>query len=669
MPDQALSSVKGIGPKRVELLARLGLFSLLDLLRFTPRAYHDFSCVKTISDAPHGEFSAVRVISVESVKTFRRADGLLITTAVLADETAKLQAIWFNQPYAIKNIKDCIGGYALGQIDRRNGVRMLNAVFSSNLPGIIPVYPLVKGLTQGVMRRIMRTALEHTEEVVEETLPSEVLNRFNLTGIVCAVKNIHFPQNTDALKASKRRLAFDDALAFSVIIEKLRYDRNSSLGIEYDVAGCMESFVPKLRFTPTKAQSRVMEQIESDMAKSRPMNRLLQGDVGSGKTVPALYAMYIAAQNGYQSVLMAPTEILAEQHYEQARSIFGENCALLTGSMGTTERKNTIEKIINGRVNAIVGTHAIISESVRFAKLGIVIADEQHRFGVRQRALLEEKAADPDVLILSATPIPRTLSLTLYGDLDVSIIDELPPGRTPVITRYVPYCRRESMYRYIETQIKSSGIQAYVVCPVIDNNGQGVANSAESVFEQLKSTMDVRIAVMHGRLKKDEANRIMQDFRAAKIDLIIATTVIEVGVDVPNACIMVIESSDRFGLAQLHQLRGRVGRGSRQSYCFLLSAANSVTVRERLNILVKTNDGFEIAQKDLEMRGPGDYIGMHQHGITQLNAAMLSIEADTLYSARNFAQELIKNPNAYTQEPIKSIMKHYGSIMDGVAIN
>ncbi|MBQ3938284.1 MAG: ATP-dependent DNA helicase RecG, partial [Clostridia bacterium] len=435
-------------------------------------------------------------------------------------------------------------------------------------------------------------------------------------------------------------------------------------------AGILGEFLPLLPFEPTDAQYGVMNEIALDMASDQPMSRLIQGDVGSGKTVLALYAMYVAAKNGYQSVLMAPTEILAEQHFKQLRHFFGERAAILTGHMTAKERRETLAGIADGSTIAVCGTHALIENGVEFSNLGVVITDEQHRFGVRQRAAIGKKGEAPDTLIMSATPIPRTLSLILYGDLDISTVRGMPPGRKPAVTKLVPERKRADMYRYIEKLIADERIQAYVVCPMIEENEEleGV-RSAESLYEELRGNLSLRIGLLHGRMKNGEKDELMERFRKGELDMLVSTTVIEVGVDVPNACIMVIESAERFGLAQLHQLRGRVGRGDKQSYCFLLTGSGSKTALERLRFLAETSDGFRIAEKDLELRGPGELIGMRQHGISEFGAAALAMDIETLRLAKECAALLLSGPEDESAKIIEKAMRKYARSLENVAIN
>lgn len=665
-----LTKIKGIGPGRIKHFARLGLFSLQDLASFLPRSYLDYSKPVKIEAAEDGEPAAIEVRFIGPVKTFRAKSGLTITTVSISDETGNITASWFNQPYIARSIPSEPGCYALGTVDKRTGARLLRTSFSKELPGILPVYPLTSGLTQSVMRSAVRGALELCLDEVEETLPEEIRAEYGLVPLKTAMETVHFPKNAEELAAARRRLAFEDAAVLTIVLEKLRRDRKGQKGIEFNTAGILDEFLELLPFEPTAAQYSVMNEIALDMASDQPMSRLIQGDVGSGKTALALYAMFIASKNGAQSVLMAPTEILAEQHLTMLKRFFGERAAILKGHMSAPVKREVLKGIADGSILAVTGTHALIEGKVEFKKLGVVITDEQHRFGVRQRAEIGKKAESPDTIIMSATPIPRTLSLILYGDLDVSLVKGMPPGRKPVKTRLVPSEKRIAMYRYIEEQIKKECTQAYVVCPMIEENeDMERVRSAEAVFDELKENLSVRIALVHGKLKSSDKEAVMDEFRRGEIDILVSTTVIEVGVDVPNACTMVIESAERFGLAQLHQLRGRVGRGQRQSECYLLTESRSKSAVSRLRFLTETNDGFKIAEKDLETRGPGELIGMRQHGISEFGAAALASDIETLKQARECAEKLLCMPQEKSEKLLKKAMRKYNRSLEDIVIN
>lgn len=477
---------------------------------------------------------------------------------------------------------------------------------------------------------------------MEETLPEDFRAQHGLCGIRQALCDVHFPKDMPSLSAARRRLSFEDMLYYLLAIALLKRERLGREGIAFDTSGVREDFIENLPFPPTGAQARVLKEIEEDMARERPMNRLVQGDVGSGKTILAFYALKVAVNSGYQGALMAPTEILAQQHYAHLQGLFGDSVCILRGGMKTKEREQIYERIRAGDAMVVVGTHALLQSGLEFHKLGVVITDEQHRFGVRQRAQIANKGEKmPDVLIMSATPIPRTLAMILYGDLDLSVLDELPPGRRPIMTRVVPDEKRIDMYGFIKKQ-SMAGTQAYVVCPLVEHSDTMEVKSAQEVFEELASMLpELRIALLHGRMASAKKEAAIEAFRTGELQVLVSTTVVEVGVDVPNATVMVIENADRFGLAQLHQLRGRVGRGAEQSFCFLLGGSMGETAERRLEIMTKTNDGFLIAQRDLELRGPGEFLGTRQHGMDELHAAQMAADMDVLFEAQRAAQTLI----------------------------
>ncbi len=671
--EDSLTDLKGIGPKRAEALGRLGLFSLRDLLYFTPREHYDLREAKNISDLVHGEYAIVKIEEIEKPKVAypiingRRTSMISVN---VSDGTGRIRLTWFNQPYIRTSIPDFARGYVHGRVDLSHGKVMVNGSFCPAPPGMLPVYPLTRGLGQASMRSCVKSVMKGLSGQYGETLPDELRIEHGLCQLGFALENLHFPISPEALAIAKKRLSFESVLSFTILLEALRARACSSSGIAFETEGTIQEFVSLLPFCPTDGQYEVMRDIAKDMARPVPMNRLIQGDVGSGKTILAFYAMYAAVKNGYQAALMAPTALLADQHYEQLRSYFGDKAVLLTGGMNKTKQRSVLEAIKKGEVSYIVGTHSLIEGGVEFKDLGVVITDEQHRFGVRQRAVFGGKGSSPDVLIMSATPIPRTLSLILYGDLDVSLLKQMPKGRKPVITRYVPPEKRTDMYRYLENELLQRGIQAFVVCPMIeDNDDVAMACSAESVYSELSKKLNVRTALVHGRMKQKERDELMQKFRDHEIDLLVSTTVIEVGVDVPNACIMVIESSERFGLAQLHQLRGRVGRSDKESYCFLLTESRVESVAERIKTLVASNDGFSIAQKDLEARGPGELLGQRQHGSSQFIDAFVLGDMQTLTEARDTAIKLINSDIPENRRFVSETLKRCSGMLEDIAIN
>lgn len=638
MQSIQLTSIKGIGPRRAELLGKLGLASFYDLLCFAPRDYKDYSRCESVCDCAHGQDVAICVHIDGEPKLARVRKGLSVVSAQAADDTGTLQLVWYNQPYRKQQLHKDMTLYACGRVDLTRGRKIINPVLSLALPGILPVYPLVQGVRQSMLRDAVRNGLAAFGEQIEETLPAALRQKYDVAERAYALRNLHFPSDMQALQKAKRRLAFEDMLTFRLMIDSLKRRRVQNGGVAFLPADA-EAFGARFPFSFTAAQKRILGEIAADMRADRPMNRLIQGDVGSGKTVLALYAMATAVENGYQAVLMAPTEILAVQHFCAVSRLFGDSACLLRGGMKKQEREEALAAIASGRARAIVGTHALLQSGVVFDKPGVVIADEQHRFGVRQRALLGN-CGTPDVLIMSATPIPRTLALLLYGDLDVSVLDALPPGRTPVKTSLVPQEKREAMYDFLQAQV-DAGRQAYVVCPLVEPSEtlEDVC-SAKELYMWLKKRLRARVSLLHGQMKNEEKEAASAAFRDGGIDVLVSTTVIEVGVDVPNATIMIIENADRFGLAQLHQLRGRVGRGTAVSYCFLLAKNLSDAARERLETLIKSNDGFAIAQKDLAMRGPGELLGKRQHGLSAFSALALANDMQVLKAAENAAMDI-----------------------------
>lgn len=644
----SITDLKGIGPRKAEAFGKLGLFSMHDVLYHFPRKYRDYSKASCIMGAKHGDYVALELKLKSDPKLARVRRGLDITTARAFDQSGEITLAWYNQPYRMKAVVagECV--YACGRVDRMHGVKMINPSIYRQLPGILPVYPVCAGLSQKLLRDTVKAVLEGCSEGIEESLPASMRQKYGLIGLYDALRGLHFPGNMEEIKAARQRLAFEDTLLFSLTLSMMQYSlpkREQPLKLE----GTMSSFIKLLPFEPTNAQLKAMEEIRRNLAGERLMNRLLQGDVGSGKTAVALYAMYAAMKNGKQAALMAPTEILAAQHYTTLCKIFGaENVAYLKGGMKKAEREAELARIADGTAKAVTGTHALLQGDVEFHDLGMVITDEQHRFGVKQRAAIGAKGA-ADVLIMSATPIPRTLAMILYGDLSVSCIDELPPGRKPVATRFVPEHKRQDMYKFIEEQAKA-GQQAYIVCPLVEgSDSMDDVQSAVELYEELKKRLSVPVGLLHGQMSNAAKEKAAEAFRRGETGVLVATTVIEVGVDVPNATIMAIENADRFGLAQLHQLRGRVGRGDKRSYCFLLSGDSSEAAQQRLSTLVKTNSGFEIAETDLMMRGPGEFLGKKQHGISEFAAASLAMDISVMKEAKDAAEEILSDRQAMAE--------------------
>lgn len=647
-----IGQLKGVGTKRAEAFAAAGICMAETLLYRLPRDYLDYSKCVPVAALKNGMQAAVRV-RISADARFARVSGMTLVSAQAQDETGGVLLRWFNQPYRRRQVHAGETVYACGRVDTSKGRSLLNPMLAQTLPGILPVYPAGGGLTQRVLRDTVRAALDAVRGDCFDPLPAAIRERYGLCNLAEALENAHFPIDEAARVRARTRLTFENALLYLLAVELEKDERRRGIGTAFRIDDTEEAFLGVLPFRPTAAQSRAMCEIASDMGKPVPMNRLLQGDVGSGKTAVAAYALLIANHNGYQGVLMAPTEILAAQHYETLSAWFPDDVLLLTGGMRKKERDAALKRIADGSAKIIVGTHALLQEDVRFQKLGLVVTDEQHRFGVAQRAVIAEKAAggtspglQPDVLVMSATPIPRTLALILFGDLDASVLDELPPGRKPVKTRYIAPDRRDDMYRYIEKEA-ASGRQTYVVCPLVEDVDTLDAGSAESIYEELKAMMPgTAVALLHGRMKSAEKRDVLERFRSGETRVLVSTTVIEVGVHVEQAAIMVIENCERFGLAQLHQLRGRVGRGSEQAYCFLLAGNASEQAEARVRAMTETNDGFEIAERDLALRGPGEFLGTQQHGIS--DGALLSAGANLriIKEAQQAAKDIMELPTA-----------------------
>lgn len=640
----SITVLPGIGPKKADLFANLGIRTLWDLITCFPRTYEDRTALKTIAALEPMEPACFEAMVVSDPRTSHIRKGLDITHVTVADETGKLKITFFNQKFAASNLRYGESYLFYGTMDGGlTGTGMRNPVFESLSQAgtatncILPVYPLTAGLSNKIVRKAVQQALEVCLDQVPEILPEDILQSHNFPDCHEAYRIIHNPESFEALKKAQCRLVFEEFFVFSCGLSLMR-SRREQVFRESMKHTDMERFFAALPFRPTGAQSRAIREICNDFRKTVPMNRLLQGDVGSGKTLVASAAMYCAAQNNLQSALMAPTEILAEQHYKSLSPILeplGIRCCLLTGSMGAAKKRETKTAIVSGQCSVVIGTHALISQDVQYHRLGLVVADEQHRFGVGQRAALAEKGDSPHLLVMSATPIPRTLALILYGDLDVSVLDEKPAGRQSIDTFLVDENMRQRINAFIRKQV-AEGHQVYIVCPAVQEDEENSMKSVELWSETLQKVIfpDLRVALLHGQMKGTDKDAIMSAFSAGQFDILVATTVIEVGVDVPNATLMVIENAERFGLSQLHQLRGRVGRGSAKSFCVLFSSHKNPETLHRLKALCKTNDGFRIAEEDLALRGPGDFFGQRQSGLPVFRVANLTTDLSVLTDAK-----------------------------------
>lgn len=642
----AITCIKGIGEQRAKAFKRLGVNTVIELLYFMPRDYLDYSQLSMVDSLACGERCALRLRVLNEPKNVFVSGRMQMLVLSAEDETGQIQVVWYNQPYRKSLLRKGCKYIFCGQVDNNRINRLINPIVCSELPGILPIYPLTKGLTQGRIRAAVKSAADAYLEELNESLPNSIIEKYELMDLRQAIYALHFPQTFGKLEVSRKRLAFEDLFAYFLAVNAFKEKRKSQKGISFKIHETIEEFEKKLPFNLTKAQRRVLLELEADLKGFVPMNRLIQGDVGSGKTVLALYALKVAASSGYQAAFMAPTEILAKQHFDSIKNILGTEACLLSGSMKKSERDAAYSYIETGRVKIIVGTHALIQPGLKFLNLGLVITDEQHRFGVRQRAQLVSKSNTvPDVLIMSATPIPRTLSMLLYGDLELSMLDELPPGRLPIKTHIISKNKRAAMYEFIYQQLLKD-MQAYVVCPLIVYSERFNVKNAIEVFNELVDRFpNLSIGLLHGSMSTYDKAAIAASFRRGEIKMLVSTTVVEVGLDVPSATIMVVENAEQFGLAQLHQLRGRVGRGKAQSFCFLVCEEGSKTQNERLQIMVQTSDGFEIAERDLELRGPGEFLGTRQHGLSELSATSYA-SMSVLLEAKTAAAEFINSCSA-----------------------
>ena len=650
--NKEIQFVKGIGPKRAEKLHKLNIFTLKDLIYYFPRQYEDRSKVKKINQLENEEKVTIKGV-ITRMDSYSPKKGMNIIRMDMRDDTGYIKLSFFNQEYIKRVFKSGDSIVVFGKVKIENNFKEFVPIeiehYSSKPQSnckIEPVYPLTYGLSNKELQGIIRSVLTKEEFKVKEYLPTYILEKYKLCGIDFAVRNIHSPSNKEALKIALYRLVFEEFLILQLGLFYFKNGVNESSGIEFKENEKLNDIIESLPFKLTKAQNRALSEITQDMTSSKVMNRLVQGDVGSGKTVVALLALASAVLNGYQGALMAPTEILASQHYDSFKEIlerFNIKSELLVGSLTKKQKEKVLEKVKNQEVDILIGTHALIEDKVEFKNLGIVITDEQHRFGVRQRGRLSNKGDSPDIIVMTATPIPRTLALILYGDLDISIIDELPPGRQPIETIAIEQKRRNEAYENLVRSEVQKGRQVYVVCPLVEESEKIEATAASELVEELKREFfsDLRVGLLHGKMRPAEKDAIMDDFKNKKLDILVSTTVIEVGVNVPNATLMIIENAERFGLAQLHQLRGRVGRGKHKSYCILIYNSKTEVCKERMAIMEETTDGFKISQKDLEIRGPGEFFGTRQHGLPELKVANIFKHIKILKQAQLEARYII----------------------------
>ena len=650
---ESVTSLKGVGPKKAEALKKLGISTMEDLVFFLPRSYEDRRNRVDISDAAEDQNSVVTGEVKLVVNDRYRGGRKQMLRLLVEDGTGSMEVVFFNAKYLQHSFRTGRKYTFFGKVTRNFGkMQMIHPEFSDAdgmEDGILPVYPLTKGISQREMRTWQKS-LKRAYSMAEDILSSEAVERNRLCSLSYALENVHFPQEKQKLLEAKYRLIFDELLILQTGLFMARQNvTDGRNGIAFSPEADTGRYIESLPYPLTGAQQRCVEEIERDLESSTAMNRLVQGDVGCGKTAVAEIAMYKAVKSGYQAVLMAPTEILAAQHFDGISRAFeahGIRTAFLTGSLKAAQKREVLEQIATGEAQVIIGTHAVIQPDVDFSRLGLVITDEQHRFGVRQRVKLREKGENPNVLVMTATPIPRTLSVILYGDLDVSIIDELPPGRQQTVTRCIKSEKRGECYDFVEQQLKQ-GRQAYVVTPLIEESETLDAKSAEQVAAELKKRFrGYSVELIHGAMSQDEKDRIMESFSRGETDVLVATVVIEVGINVPNATVIVIENSERFGLAQLHQLRGRVGRGSHRSYCFLILDGGSEIAEKRGQIMEASSDGFFIAEEDLKLRGPGEIFGTRQHGLPDLAITDLSKHMKILEQAKEEAKAMLADDPA-----------------------
>lgn len=672
--DTSIQYLTGVGPKRAALYQKLDIHTVRDLLYYFPRSYIDLTAPCDIAAMPLFEQCAVRarVVAKSAPQYIRR--GMTLFRVKVADDSGSMVITFFNAKYAVEALKYdteyIFYGRSGGTLTRREMASP--SIYPADLPNaLIPVYPLTQGLSSKMVGANISQALQLLGEELDDPIPAFIRQEYHLCHLQFALRNIHLPTDRESAEIARRRLIFEELLMLALSLRSVRDDTYTQTSYVCGKAD-LQPFFDQLPFTLTGAQQRAIDQVRQDLAKNTPMNRLVQGDVGSGKTMVAAAASYIAFQNHYMSALMAPTEILAQQHYHGLSRLLeplGMRLGLLCGSMTAKEKRDIKERIALGMVDFVIGTHALISKDVDLPNLALVVTDEQHRFGVRQRASLSEKSNHPHTLVMSATPIPRTLALMIYGDLDVSSIDELPPNRQPVKTYVISSKIKERAYNFLKDHL-DRGLQGYIVCPLVEAMETTPANlqNAEEYADKLARGpfQNYRVGVLHGKMRAKDREAIMQQFASGEIQLLVSTTVIEVGVDVPNAVIMMVENAERFGLSQLHQLRGRVGRGSVQSYCILISDTQNPDTKQRLQVLHQTNDGFKVAEYDLKARGPGDFLGKRQHGLPQLKIADLSSSMDTMEQVQQAAQQIHEHPlsageKVLLQQRIQHILSTVGT--------
>lgn len=671
--DLKLTEISGIGEKRAAVFNKAGVANAEDLLRYFPRGYEDRTKTVSLSDVQLGENVCIRARAFSGVKETRIRKNMTIYSLIITDDSDAMTVIWYNNRFVKGAFKEGREYIFYGKVTLNRGKReIINPVYESaenpkHMGKIVPIYPLCEGLTQAIVRSAIANVMESGCRV-EEYIPESILARYQLCDLEFAFRNIHFPETLDAYEKARRRFVFEELFMLRLALVTKRSDNLVRERTPYKTTDAAE-FVNSLPYRLTNAQTRVIGEIANDLSSGTAMSRLVQGDVGSGKTAVAAAAIYMTVKNGYQAVMMAPTEILARQHYESfvgMFSRFGMRVGLLTSS--AKGKKDTAEAVANGEIDILVGTHAVLEKDIEFKNLALAITDEQHRFGVAQRGKLIDKGENVNVLVMTATPIPRTLALILYGDLNVSALDEMPPGRKPVSTYAVGENMRERIYAFLEKNIKA-GMQGYIVCPLVAETEKSDLENAEKLHEKLKKTYPhFNIGLLHGKMKAADKNEVMDSFVSGETDILVSTTVIEVGVNVPKSNIIIIENAERFGLSQLHQLRGRVGRGGDQAYCILVAhGKNDVTIK-RMKTMCESNDGFYISEQDLKIRGPGDFFGTRQHGLPEMRIANLFSDGDVLIMAQNACDELLKSDRTLSRPENMRLKEYALGIIDGAAV-
>lgn len=672
--------MKGVGPAKSVLLNKLGIYTIKDLMEYYPRVYEDRTKLKSISEFVNGEQALFIATVCSPVKVQRIRKNLVIYSTVVSDDTGSCKMTWYNQTYIKTKLVEGEEYLFYGKVDLGRSRASIESSLIYNvsdldkIQGIYPIYPLTAGITQNYLFKL-ENEIYNNDILVKEIFSDNFRKKYSLAEINYAMRNVHFPKDFNAINVARNRIIFEELFLFQLALMSIK---NSGIGVKKTskyVDVDLKPFLELLPFDLTNAQKNVVNEIKKDLTSDKVMNRLVQGDVGSGKTMVAALAMYMAVKNGYQATMMAPTTILANQHYNELSKYFeklGINTAIITSSTTKKNKREIVERLKNNDIDILIGTHSLIEDDIEFSNLGMVITDEQHRFGVKQRMKLSSKGNTVETLVMTATPIPRTLAIILYGDLDLSIIDEMPPGRSPVITAVRDESSEDKINSFLKSQI-NEGRQIYVVCPLVEENEELDLKSVETLFDRYKNDTfrEYEVEFLHGKMKNKEKDEIMQRFKENKINILISTTVIEVGISVSNATVMVIENADRFGLAALHQLRGRVGRGKFQSYCILKSSNKSVNARERLKIMEKSNSGFDIAEKDLELRGPGDFFGIRQSGMPEFKLANLLTDASILKSSQEAAKEIILNDKDLVREENKKIkealFEKFGEQLNNIA--